>query len=176
MLTNSNASRHAQPHDMAQRFGSAVLLAAICLGPAAGHAAQHAAQHAANAASAASPHGDVSAADAKSAREVIQAQLAALAVDDAKLAFSFAAPRLREMFGTPENFIEMVRTAYPVVYRPSGVAFLKPQWIEGELVQGVHMSDESGVLWLALYRLERQKDRRWRITGCQLVQAAGRVT
>jgi len=128
------------------------------------------------AASAASPHGEVSAADAKSVRDVIQAQLAALAVDDAKLAFSYAAPRLREMFGTPENFIEMVRNAYPVVYRPSGVAFLKPQWIEGELVQGVHMSDESGVLWLALYRLERQKDRRWRITGCQLVQAAGRMT
>src|ERR1700754_3285833 len=61
---------------------------------------------------------EVSAADAKAARAVIEGQLAALAADDAKRAFGFAAPELREYFGTPENFIEMVRTSYPVVYRP----------------------------------------------------------
>lgn len=119
---------------------------------------------------------DVRAADAKEARAVIEAQLAALAADDAKRAFSYAAPALRKHFGSAENFIEMVRTSYPVVYRPASVAFLKPQWIDGELVQGVHLSDENGVLWLALYRLERQKDKHWRISACQLVQAEGRVT
>jgi len=119
---------------------------------------------------------EVSAADAKAARAVIEGQLAALAADDAKRAFGYATPALREQFGTPENFIEMVRTSYPVVYRPASVAFLKPQWFERELVQGVHMSDGHGVLWLALYRLQRQKDRSWRISACQLVQAEGRVT
>ena len=119
---------------------------------------------------------EVSAADAKAARAVIEGQLAALAADDAKRAFGYAAPALREYFGTPENFIEMVRTSYPVVYRPASVAFLKPQWLDGELVQGVHMSDDHGVLWLALYRLQRQKNKSWRISACQLVQAEGRVT
>ena len=119
---------------------------------------------------------DVSTVDAKGARAVIEGQLAALAADDAKGAFGYAAPALREYFGTPENFIEMVRTSYPVVYRPASVAFLKPQWQGGELVQGVHMSDDHGVLWLALYRLQRQKNKSWRISACQLVQAEGRVT
>ena len=119
---------------------------------------------------------DVSAADAKAARAVIEGQLAALAADDAKRAFGYAAPALREYFGTPENFIEMVRTSYPVVYRPASVAFLKPEWLDGELVQGVHMSDDHGVLWLALYRLQRQKNKSWRISACQIVQAEGRVT
>jgi len=119
---------------------------------------------------------EVSAADAKAARAVIEGQLAALAADDAKRAFGYATPALREYFGTPENFIEMVRASYPVVYRPASVAFLKPQWLAGELVQGVHMSDDHGVLWLALYRLQRQKDRSWRISACQIVQAEGRVT
>lgn len=119
---------------------------------------------------------EVSAADAKAVRAVIEGQLAALAADDAKRAFAYAAPALREQIGTPENFIEMVRTSYPVVYRPASVAFLKPQWLDGELVQGVHMSDENGVLWLALYRLQRQKNKSWRISACQLVHAEGRVT
>lgn len=119
---------------------------------------------------------EVSTADAKAARAVIEGQLAALAADDAKRAFGYATPALREQFGTPENFIEMVRTSYPVVYRPQSVAFLKPQWLAGELVQGVHMSDDQGVLWLALYRLQRQKNKSWRISACQLVQAEGRVT
>ena len=119
---------------------------------------------------------EVSAADAKAARDVIEGQLAALAADDAKRAFGYATPALREYFGTPENFIEMVRASYPVVYRPASVAFLKPQWLEGELVQGVHMSDDHGVLWLALYQLQRQKNKSWRISACRLVQAEGRVT
>jgi len=119
---------------------------------------------------------DVPAADAKAARAVIEAQLAAFAVDDARRAFSYAAPALRRQFGSPENFIEMVRVGYPVVYRHASVAFLKPQWLGRELVQGVHLIDEDGTLWLALYRLQRQKDKQWRISGCQLVQAEGRVT
>ena len=119
---------------------------------------------------------DVPAADAKAARAVIEAQLAAFAVDDARRAFSYATPALRRHFGSPENFIELVRVGYPVVYRHASVAFLKPQWLGRELVQGVHLTDEDGTLWLALYRLQRQKDKRWRISGCQLVQAEGRVT
>ena len=37
--------------------------------------------------------------------------------DDAKRAFSYAAPSIRAMFGTPERFLAMVRAGYPVVYR-----------------------------------------------------------
>ena len=118
---------------------------------------------------------DLSVADAKSVRAVIQAQLAAFEVDDAARAFSFATPQLREVFGNPDNFMRMVRTSFPVVYRHATVAFLKPEQEDGTVTQAVHLTDGNGVLWLALYRLERQRDRSWRISGCQAVEAAGRA-
>jgi hypothetical protein len=118
---------------------------------------------------------DVLQGDARGVRAVIQAQFDAFAADDAKRAFSYATPKLREMFGSADRFIEVVRAAYPVVYRHETVAFLKPELAAGALVQGVHLTDAQGVLWLALYRLERQRDRRWRISACQLVAAQGRV-
>ncbi|MBC7481895.1 MAG: DUF4864 domain-containing protein [Rhizobacter sp.] len=118
---------------------------------------------------------DVSERDARSVRTVIQAQLAAFAADDARRAFSFATPKVREVFGSADKFIEVVREAYPVVYRHETVAFLKPELADGTLLQGVHLTDGQGVLWLALYSMERQRDRSWRISACQLLPAQGRV-
>ncbi|MEP6740209.1 MAG: DUF4864 domain-containing protein [Caldimonas sp.] len=118
----------------------------------------------------------VSAADTKAIRTVVEAQLDAFASDDAKRAFSYAAPSIREMFGTPDRFLEMVRVGYPVIYRPASVTFLNPEWVQGQLVQGVHLTDSSGGLWLALYRLERQPDKSWRISGCEVQQSVGKLT
>ncbi len=100
----------------------------------------------------------VSEVDARAARTIVSAQLDAFASDDAKLAFSYAAPAIRSMFGTPERFLAMVRAGYPVVYRASRVTFLIPLSDEGDLLQGVHLTDGAGTLWLATYRLERQRD------------------
>ena len=118
----------------------------------------------------------VSAGDAASVRGVVEAQLAAFAADDAKRAFSYAAPAIREMFGDAERFMVMVRGGYPVVYRPATVTFLKPAWVQGQLVQGVQLSDDGGALWLAVYRLERQADASWRIAGCEVQASAGTMT
>ncbi len=109
-------------------------------------------------------------------RAVVEAQLAAFAADDAARAFSYAAPAIREVFGTPDRFLAMVRTGYPVVYRPASVTFLAPHQVEGQWIQGVHMTDGNGALWLAIYRLERQPDRSWRINGCDVRPASGKLT
>ena len=113
---------------------------------------------------------------AKVLRAVVEAQLAAFADDDANRAFSYAAPAIRAMFGTPERFLAMVRSGYPVVYRPASVTFLAPHRVDGEWIQGVHMTDAAGTLWLAIYRFERQGDRSWRISGCDVRPASGRMT
>ena len=118
----------------------------------------------------------VSAADMRTARAVVQAQLDAFAADDAPRAFSYAAPRLREAIGNADRFMAMVRISYPVVYRPASVAFLVPEWLDRELIQGVHFTDEQGGLWLAVYRLQRQRDNSWRINGCELVESHARTT
>jgi hypothetical protein len=126
--------------------------------------------------SAAAQPAAVSAADMRSAREVVQAQLDAFAADDGPRAFTFATQGLRAMFGSADRFMAMVRTGYPVVYRPASVAFLVPEWLDRELIQGVHFTDEQGGLWLALYRLQRQRDNSWRINGCELVESRARTT
>lgn len=117
----------------------------------------------------------VSAADAHAARTLVSAQLAAFASDDAKRAFSYAAPSIRAMFGTPERFLAMVRAGYPAVYRAAGATFLIPLRVDGELVQGVHLTDHAGALWLATYQLERQPDGSLRIAGCDLQPATGKM-
>jgi hypothetical protein len=117
----------------------------------------------------------VSEADSRAARTIVNAQLEAFAKDDAKRAFSYAAPSIRAMFGTPERFLAMVRTGYPVVYRAAGVTFLIPLQVDGDLVQGVHLTDGAGALWLATYRLERQPDGTWRIAGCGVQPATGKM-
>ena len=118
----------------------------------------------------------VSEADTRAVRAVVEAQLAAFTQDDGPLAFSYAAPSIREMFGNAERFMAMVRNSYPAVYRPSAIVFLHPQWVQGRMVQGVHLTDSGGSLWLAVYQLERQADRSWRISGCSLQAASGRMT
>ncbi len=118
---------------------------------------------------------EVSAAQAKQMQAVIQAQLDAFAADDAKRAFSFAARKVRDVFGTPDRFIAMVRTGYPVVYRPAAVAFFKPQLLDGAFIQRVQLTDDDGAVWLATYQLERQRDRSWRIAGCEVVPSEGLV-
>jgi hypothetical protein len=120
--------------------------------------------------------GDVSRADARQVRAVIESQLAAFAADDARRAFSFAAPGIRKMFGSPERFLTMVREGYPVVYRPTSVTFPQPERNGADIVQAVQMKDSEGVLWLAVYELQRQADRSWRISSCIAMPYEGRTT
>ena len=118
----------------------------------------------------------VSTDDSKAVRLVVEAQLAAFAADDAKRAFSYAAPAIRDMFGSADRFMEMVRAGYPVVYRPASTIFLVPVRVQGQLVQGVQLTDADGTLWLAVYRLDRQPDRSWRISGCDVQRSSGKLT
>lgn len=114
-------------------------------------------------------------ADAKAVRQVVEAQLAALAADDAVKAFSYAAPNVREAVGSAEGFLAMVQRGYPVVYRPATVAFLKANGKDDDVIQRVQMVDAEGDSWLAIYSLQRQKNRTWRITGCSVVENKGRM-
>ncbi len=113
--------------------------------------------------------------DQKSIRATVEGQLAAFAKDDANKAFSFAAPNIRKSMGSAASFMSMVRSDYPVVYRPASVAFLKAEGKDGDAVQRVQMVDASGDAWLAVYSLQKQKDKSWRITGCAVVENKGRM-
>lgn len=113
--------------------------------------------------------------DEKVIRATVQGQLAALARDDAPRAFSFAAENVRQAVGSAPAFMAMVRRNYPVIYRPASVAFLKPESRDDQVIQRVQMIDANGDAWLAIYSLQRQKNKSWRITGCAVVENKGRM-
>ena len=118
----------------------------------------------------------VSAADARAVRTVIEAQLEAFRCDDAPRAFSYAAPGIRDSFGTPEKFMAMVREQYAVVYRPRSVSFEEPLLVGDDLVQPVRMTDGYGHAWMAIYPMAKQPDGSWRINGCHLARLPARET
>jgi hypothetical protein len=117
--------------------------------------------------------GGLSPKDKKQIIEVVRSQLNAFAHDDAAKAFSYAAPNIRQLIGSADGFLDMVRTQYEVVYRPSSTTFMQPTGDAGEAVLKVQMTDEDGDPWTATYTLQRQKNKTWKITGCAVAQATG---
>ena len=124
---------------------------------------------------AAHAQGAVTPADASAVRKVIEAQLDAFAKDDAARAFSLATDGIRASFGTAENFMDMVRRSYAVVYRPRSVFFEAPVVVDGQVVQPVRMTDDEGRAWVAIYPMQREPDGSWRTNGCQLARIAGQT-
>ncbi len=108
--------------------------------------------------------------EAQKVRDVIVAQLSALALDDADGAFETATPEVREAIGSSNRFLAMVRTAYPMVYRPASVNFYQPEQEDGGVLQLVEIKDDDDKSWLALFALERQPDQSWRISGCVVAE------
>lgn len=108
--------------------------------------------------------------DRQAILNTIQSQLDAFQADDGARAFSFATPRLRRMFGSPENFMAMVRGGYMPVYRPQSVEFLDARVVSGRTGQAVRFVGPDGVAVIALYTMEQQADGSWRIAGVQLIR------
>ena len=114
--------------------------------------------------------GRVSSADVAEIHGVINRQIEAFRHDDAQGAFALASPNVQQTFRTPERFLDVVRMAYRAVYRPATVAFLDLMVLGDEVVQQVQVTDRGGVVWLAYYAMQRQRDGSWRTSGCHLVQ------
>ena len=119
----------------------------------------------------------VLATDVRAVREVVQAQLKALAADDAVRAFSYASPTIRTQFGDAATFMAMIKSGYPMVLRPAATAFFQPEATDSTLlqvVQVVQLRGRDGRAWLATYALQRQPDGRWRINGCTVQPDTGK--
>lgn len=60
---------------------------------------------------------------------------------------------------------------------PAAVSFLELTVMGAEdVVQQVQVTDRAGAVWLAYYAMQRQKDGRWRSSGCHLVPSARTVS
>lgn len=114
--------------------------------------------------------------DRAAIERVIREQIAAFRADDAAAAFAFAAPSIQAIFGTPDNFLAMVRRGYAPVYRPRSVEFRELGRRDGAPVQRVLVIGPDGVPEVAHYVMERQPDGSWRIAGCFLARSEERIT
>ncbi len=109
------------------------------------------------------------------AQGVIRAQEQAFSRDDAAAAYSYAAPAIHELFPQADIFMSMVQRSYAPVYRHKNFEFGEARVEGGWIAQRVHIVDENGEAWEALYTLEQQPDGTFRITGCELLKAGQAV-
>jgi len=98
--------------------------------------------------------------DIAAAQGVIRSQEQAFGRDDAAAAYSHAAPAIQQIFPQPDIFMAMVRGSYAPVYRHRSFEFGEAKVADGGIAQRVHIVDDDGVAWEALYTLERQPDGR----------------
>lgn len=106
--------------------------------------------------------------DEKAIHVVVQSQLDAFRKDDAVRAFGFATSSTRSQIGSPDKFLRIVKEQYMPIYRHRVAIFSNPEMIGGEAIQTVRLTDADGLVWVALYKMQREKDGKWRIEGCQL--------
>ncbi len=99
----------------------------------------------------------------------IQGQLDAFLADDFETAFTFASPGIKGMFRTPERFGEMVRSGYPMVWRPAEVRYLELRQVQGRTIQRVMIIDQHGGLHMVDYLMVETEDG-WQIAGVQVLR------
>lgn len=103
-------------------------------------------------------------------QSTIQSQLDAFLTDDYALAFTFASPMIKGIFGTSDNFGAMVQQGYPMVARHGAVQMLELRTVAGNLWQRVMITDTMGRTHLLDYQMIETADG-WQINAVQLLPA-----
>ncbi|NOD86330.1 DUF4864 domain-containing protein [Ruegeria sp. HKCCD6119] len=98
----------------------------------------------------------------------ISAQIQAFKADDFATAFTFASPSIQRLFQNPDNFGQMVRNGYPMVWRPADIRFLELREIAGALWQKVMITDANGRVHILDYQMIPLESG-WKINGVQLL-------
>lgn len=108
-------------------------------------------------------------------RSVIESQLDAFQRDDEAGAYSLAAPSVRQRFPTAEAFNKMVREKYRPFYSPREIKFLTPSIVSGRILQGIQFLSDENQLLLAVFTLERQQDKTWKIKACDMLPIESKI-
>ncbi len=116
----------------------------------------------------ASPKTAISKSDREKIQRIITLQLRAFERNDEAIAFSYATADTRKYFGSPRQFMEMVRSGYAPLLKHSTREFLEAANVNGLVIQPVKLLTTDGDIVVAVYTMERQADNEWRIGGCEL--------
>jgi len=105
------------------------------------------------------------------ARALIQRQLDAFAGGDASGAYALASPGIKSIFPDSSIFMDMVKNQYAPVYRHRSAEF-GAYSIDGDnATQMLTIVDNNNEVWTAIYKLARQPDGSWLISGCVLIKS-----
>lgn len=115
---------------------------------------------------------DLSALDVAAIKAAVKSQLQAFADDDFDEAFKYAAPSIKKIFSSSENFREMVINQYPAVYRPKKMTFGDIITYRNGPALNVFIVDPDGNFVTAIYMMEKQDNNDWLIAGCILSMSA----
>ena len=106
--------------------------------------------------------------DEEAIKRTVKSQLQAFAEDDFDQAFKYAAPSIKKIFTSPDNFKLMVINQYPAVYRPKKITFGDITTYRNSPALNVFLVDPDGNFVTATYMMEKQKNNDWLIAGCIL--------
>jgi len=102
--------------------------------------------------------------------DVIANQLQAFNDRDIEEAWQYASPMIKGLFGSPDNFGNMVRNGYPMVWDNSNVEFLELREVESRTWQEVLIRGPDGLAYILDYQMV-ETPQGWQINGVQIIPA-----
>ena len=115
----------------------------------------------------------LSAGDHSEFQRIITAQIKAFQTGDGTGAYDFAAPSVQVLFRDAKMFVAMVKRNYKPVFQPQSFSFEAVSFKLGKPTQRLTVVGPAGLLWVASYGFERQKDNSWKIAGVVLFRHKG---
>ena len=104
-------------------------------------------------------------------QSTISDQLRAFASDNFIEAFTHASPGIKDIFGTVENFSNMVKKGYPMVWRYNNFEFLNLEETPQGYSQIVRITDQNDKLFLLRYFMKNVAGI-WKISGVSIIEAS----
>jgi len=104
-------------------------------------------------------------------QSTISDQLRAFASDNFIEAFTHASPGIKDIFGTVENFSNMVKKGYPMVWRYNNFEFLNLEETPQGYSQIVRITDQKNKLFLLKYFMKNVAGI-WKISGVSIIEAS----
>ena len=104
-------------------------------------------------------------------QNTISNQLKAFAADDFTEAFTHASPGIKDIFGSVENFSNMVKKGYPMVWRYNNFQFLKLEETAQGYSQIVRITNKKDELFLLKYYMQNISGI-WNISGVSVIEAS----
>ena len=104
-------------------------------------------------------------------QSTISDQLRAFASDNFIEAFTHASPGIKDIFGTVENFSNMVKKGYPMVWRYNNFEFLNLEETPQGYSQIVRITDQNDKLFLLKYFMKNVAGI-WKISGVSVIEAS----